>query len=165
MNPQLSLLLAKSIQLISPQCVPRCFGTVTAPTVKLSFDKYDVKREGTATGCPVIIMHGLFGSRQNWRAIAKRLNADLNPYRAVSERSSLNGLYKIKSTPFQIYAVDARNHGLSPRHPETNYDAMADDLKELYRHLGITKAALLGHSMGGRTMINLALKYVGFDYF
>lgn len=60
----------------------------------------------------------------------------------------------------QVLAIDARNHGLSPKSPEHNYDVLAADLKALYDHLGINKAALIGHSMGGRVMINFALKYV-----
>lgn len=64
------------------QCSARSFTTAPGASVKLSFDKYDAKRDST-TGNPVLILHGLFGSRQNWRAISKRLNADLNPYRPV----------------------------------------------------------------------------------
>lgn len=144
----------------------RSLSSVPGAAVKLSFDKYNVKPELSKSDAspPVLILHGLFGSRQNWRGISKRLNADLNPYRPVRSNCyafSIQIFSIIKcENPFQVYAIDTRNHGLSPRSPEHHYDLLAADLKELYSQEGITKAALLGHSMGGRVMINFALKYV-----
>lgn len=78
--------------LVASQCKSRYFSGSSASSlggaVKLSFDKYDVKRDSDVgskgSRPPLLILHGLFGSRQNWRAISKRLNADLNPYRAVN---------------------------------------------------------------------------------
>uniref|UniRef100_A0A182VUI8 Derlin n=1 Tax=Anopheles minimus TaxID=112268 RepID=A0A182VUI8_9DIPT len=58
-----------------------------------------------------------------------------------------------------IYAIDARNHGDSPHTDEHSYDHMVEDLVQLYQTLGIQQASIIGHSMGGRAMMLLALKY------
>ena len=82
---------------------------------------------------PLLIVHGLFGSAKNWGAIAKRL-----------------ALHR------QVVSVDMRNHGDSPRSPEHTYPAMADDLAEtIAAHGG--RADVLGHSMGGKAAMMLAL--------
>ena len=82
---------------------------------------------------PLLIAHGLFGSAKNWGAIAKRL-----------------ALHR------QVVTVDMRNHGDSPRSPEHTYPAMAADLAEtIAAHGG--RADLLGHSMGGKAAMTLAL--------
>jgi pimeloyl-ACP methyl ester carboxylesterase len=87
-------------------------------------------------GAPLIILHGLFGSLENWHSISQNLAAD-----------------------FQVFAVDQRNHGLSPHAPEMSYQLMAEDLQELLaaQHLGSVN--LLGHSMGGKTAMVFALIY------
>ena len=82
---------------------------------------------------PLLIAHGLFGSARNWGAIAKRL-----------------ALHR------QVIAVDLRNHGDSPRSPDQGYAAMAGDLGEtIAAHGG--RADVLGHSMGGKAAMVLAL--------
>ena len=92
----------------------------------------------TVTGAPgadppLLIVHGLFGSARNWGAIARRL-----------------GLHR------QVVTVDMRNHGDSPRSPEHTYAAMAGDLAEtIAAHGG--RADVLGHSMGGKAAMMLAL--------
>lgn len=60
----------------------------------------------------------------------------------------------------QVYAVDARNHGESPHSPNHRYEDLAEDVREFYRQHNIDKAIVIGHSMGGRTMMTFALKYV-----
>ena len=82
---------------------------------------------------PLVIAHGLFGSGRNWGVIAKRLSQDR-----------------------QVIAVDMRNHGDSPRHPSHGYEEMAADLAAVIEGLG-GQAALLGHSMGGKAAMTLAL--------
>lgn len=82
---------------------------------------------------PLVIAHGLFGSARNWGAIAKRL-----------------GLHR------QVIAVDMRNHGDSPRSPNQSYAAMAGDLAETIAEHG-GRADMLGHSMGGKAAMVLAL--------
>ncbi len=82
---------------------------------------------------PLVIAHGLFGSARNWSAVARRL-----------------------ALRRQVIAVDMRNHGDSPRSPEHGYAAMADDLAETVAAHG-GRADLLGHSMGGKAAMMLAL--------
>ena len=82
---------------------------------------------------PLLIAHGLFGSARNWGAIAKRL-----------------ALHR------QVIAVDMRNHGDSARSAEHGYPAMAGDLAETVAAHG-GRADVLGHSMGGKAAMVLAL--------
>ena len=82
---------------------------------------------------PLVIAHGLFGSGRNWGAIARRL--------AESR---------------QVVTLDMRNHGDSPKSPDHGYAAMADDLSAAMAAFG-GRADLLGHSMGGKAAMVLAL--------
>ncbi len=82
---------------------------------------------------PVLIVHGLFGSARNWGAIAKRL-----------------------SDSREVLAVDMRNHGDSPHSADQSYAAMADDLAEVIAAAG-GQADVVGHSMGGKAAMVLAL--------
>lgn len=84
----------------------------------------------------LIILHGLFGSLDNWQSIAQQLAKD-----------------------FRVIIVDQRNHGKSPHFDHHNYQLMASDLKEIMDGLGIEKAHLLGHSMGGKTVMQFAVDY------
>jgi pimeloyl-ACP methyl ester carboxylesterase len=86
---------------------------------------------------PLVIAHGLYGSGRNWGAIARRL-----------------------AETRQVVAVDMRNHGDSPRSPDHSYEAMADDLASTIADHG-GKADLLGHSMGGKAAMVLALSESG----
>lgn len=89
---------------------------------------------GTATDAPpLLIAHGLFGSARNWNVIAKRL-----------------------SDARQVISVDMRNHGQSPRAPSQDYAGMAGDLAEVIDAHG-GRADVLGHSMGGKAAMMLAL--------
>jgi pimeloyl-ACP methyl ester carboxylesterase len=87
-------------------------------------------------GSPVAILHGLFGSGRNWRAIAQQL--------AVRHR---------------VVAFDLRNHGASPWADGMSYGEMVDDLRASLRTRNIEHAALLGHSMGGKVAMLAALLY------
>ncbi len=86
----------------------------------------------TGSGFPVIILHGLYGSSDNWMSIAKQL-----------------------SDQFRVIIPDQRNHGQSPHSPVHSYAAMANDLYELAMDLGLEKFHLVGHSMGGRVAMLL----------
>ncbi|OAX79345.1 hypothetical protein ACJ72_06341, partial [Emergomyces africanus] len=86
---------------------------------------------------PIIFMHGLFGSKQNNRSISKSLGNHLKT---------------------RIYALDLRNHGDSPHLPEHDYTAMADDVEEFIHNLKLAKPTLIGHSMGAKTAMTVALR-------
>ena len=90
---------------------------------------------GDHAGIPVLIVHGLFGSGRNWGVIARRL-AETRP----------------------VIAVDMRNHGDSPRFATQSYADMAGDLAEVIAAHG-GRADVLGHSMGGKAAMVLALTH------
>lgn len=90
---------------------------------------------------PLLVNHGLFGSKANWNSLCKVFHQQTSPQR-------------------KVIAIDARNHGDSPHTNTHTYEHLAEDIKALYNQLKIKKAALLGHSMGGRTVMLFALKYV-----
>lgn len=85
------------------------------------------------TGPALLIAHGLFGSARNWGVIAKRL-----------------------SDTRRVISVDMRNHGDSPRFDSNSYTDMADDLVQVIEHIG-APMDVLGHSMGGKTAMTLAI--------
>ena len=87
-------------------------------------------------GPDVVLIHGLFGSLENLNVIAKPL-----------------------SEHFCVTNVDLRNHGLSPHSDEMDYTAMANDVVELMTALNIQKAHLVGHSMGGKVAMQIALSH------
>ena len=87
-------------------------------------------------GRALILLHGLFGSSDNWHSIAQRL-----------------------AEKFQIFSLDQRNHGQSPHSAEMNYALMAGDLNEFMTARGIETAFVLGHSMGGKTAMQFALQF------
>jgi esterase len=86
-------------------------------------------------GQPMIILHGLFGTSDNWQTHAKKL-----------------------SEYYRVILVDQRNHGHSEWSEAFSYDWMADDLEELFLALQLKKVILIGHSMGGKTAIRFAQK-------
>ncbi len=88
------------------------------------------------SGFSVIILHGLFGSLDNWQTIAKKL-----------------------AEKFQVFIVDQRNHGKSPHSNKFNYELMTNDLLQFMQEHGLTKAHLIGHSMGGKAAMQFALSY------
>jgi pimeloyl-ACP methyl ester carboxylesterase len=90
----------------------------------------------TGSGKPLVILHGLFGSLDNWFSIAKELVEH-----------------------YTLYLVDQRNHGDSPHAEVWNYAVMVEDLKELLDAEGLDKIYLMGHSMGGKTAMNFAVNY------
>ncbi|WP_320053901.1 alpha/beta fold hydrolase [uncultured Acetobacteroides sp.] len=90
----------------------------------------------TGNGYPLIIVHGLYGSSDNWLSVAKMLEKH-----------------------FSIYLVDLRNHGSSPHSPLHSYEAMALDLNEFIEDNCIEKPILVGHSMGGKVVMQLGLMY------
>jgi esterase len=90
---------------------------------------------GTETGrTPLVLVHGLFGSSANWHGVARRLAAER-----------------------RVLVPDLRNHGDSPWDGRMDYPSMAADLMALLDRLGIVRAHLAGHSMGGKAAMWLAL--------
>lgn len=87
-------------------------------------------------GKPLFILHGLFGSADNWQTLGKRF-----------------------AEHYKVYFVDQRNHGHSPHSDEFSYDLMVEDFHALVTDLGEEKINVIGHSMGGKTVIGYAAKY------
>ncbi|HPR60793.1 MAG TPA: alpha/beta fold hydrolase [Prolixibacteraceae bacterium] len=87
-------------------------------------------------GFPVVILHGLYGSSDNWLPIGRML-----------------------AEKFRVIMVDLRNHGASPHYNTHSYADMVTDLAWLLHELEIEKAHLLGHSMGGKLAIAFAADY------
>ena len=105
------------------------------PTVDLAFTTYgdeDPRRE------TVVVLHGLFGSGRNWMTIARRLSAR-----------------------YRVLAPDLRNHGASPWATPMDYPAMAADVAALLVHHANRPVTLVGHSMGGKAAMALALSRPG----
>jgi pimeloyl-ACP methyl ester carboxylesterase len=87
-------------------------------------------------GHPLIILHGLLGSLDNWATLARRLAGH-----------------------FHVFTFDARNHGRSFHSNVMNYEAMVEDVNMFMHRHALPTAHLLGHSMGGKTAMQCAVTY------
>ena len=87
-------------------------------------------------GPPLIILHGLLGSGENWRSFSRCLSAQ-----------------------FTVIALDLRNHGRSPHSEIFDYDAMVGDLNEFAEQQALSAFMLLGHSMGGKVAMQFACEH------
>lgn len=87
-------------------------------------------------GQPIIIMHGIFGSSDNW----------LTQQKMLSER-------------YRVIALDLRNHGQSPHDYTFDYPAMVSDLKHFIEEHHLQNAIVVGHSMGGKVAMNFAVAH------
>ena len=87
-------------------------------------------------GQPLILLHGLFGSGDNWGKVARHF-----------------------SECYQVICVDLRNHGRSPHSTSQSYIDMADDLLALCDALNLERTHLLGHSLGGKVAMQFATQY------
>ncbi|MEX2454776.1 MAG: alpha/beta fold hydrolase [Rhodospirillaceae bacterium] len=96
--------------------------------IDLAYNEYG---EG---GRPLVVLHGLFGSARNWAGIAK----------------SLAGSHR-------VFTLDLRNHGASPRAATMSYGEMAEDVAGFIAAHGLEGAVVIGHSMGGKVAMRLAL--------
>lgn len=94
--------------------------------MELNFKRY-------GQGDPLIIIHGLFGSLDNWQTLGKKFAED-----------------------FDTILVDQRNHGHSPHSDDFDYDHMATDLIRLIEEQNLENAYIIGHSMGGKTVMRAA---------
>lgn len=97
----------------------------------LNYEKY-------GSGRPLIILHGLLGSGENWRTPAKQL-----------------------ARRYAVYTPDLRNHGSSFHDEEMSYPVMAEDIRRFMDAEGIEGPIVLGHSMGGKAAMELALRHPG----
>lgn len=100
--------------------------------MELAFREY-------GTGTPLIILHGLFGQSDNWNTLAKRFGEQ----------------------GFRVFTVDQRNHGLSGHSDVWDYESMAEDLYEFIQQHQLENPILLGHSMGGKTVMFFELMHSG----
>ena len=96
----------------------------------------DLHCEVYGQGEPLVILHGLFGSLENWRTVSTRL-----------------------ASHFKVVALDQRNHGSSPHSFEMDYGVMARDVLETMKRHAVRDGYVLGHSMGGKTAMQLALTH------
>lgn len=87
-------------------------------------------------GFPIVIVHGLYGSSDNWLTVGKKL-----------------------STHNKVYMIDQRNHGQSPNSDEHSYENLKNDLSAFFDQQKIEKAILMGHSMGGKAAMCFAADY------
>ncbi|MGH7950361.1 MAG: alpha/beta fold hydrolase [Limisphaerales bacterium] len=87
-------------------------------------------------GEPLIILHGLFGSSDNWLGLAQKF-----------------------AVKFHIFVLDLRNHGRSPHSDEMNYSLMAGDVVEFLDGQKIESTNVLGHSLGGKVAMQFALNF------
>ena len=87
-------------------------------------------------GKPIIILHGLFGSSDNWLTQAK-----------------------LFAPNYKVFSVDQRNHGQSPHSDDFDYSSMVADLNEFIQDQRISDPVIIGHSMGGKTAMNFALAH------
>ncbi len=87
-------------------------------------------------GTPVIILHGFLGMLDNWKTFGRKLAEE-----------------------YQVFLVDQRDHGRSPHTQDFSYDLLAEDLKDFMKSQGLESAILLGHSMGGKTVMRFCQKY------
>ncbi|MGI9525575.1 MAG: alpha/beta fold hydrolase [Weeksellaceae bacterium] len=83
----------------------------------------------------LIIVHGLFGQLDNWNTLGKKF-----------------------ADHFTTHLVDLRNHGRSFHHSDTTHASMADDLVAYLKEYNINNASFIGHSLGGKVVMNLALR-------
>lgn len=98
--------------------------------MKLFFRKY-------GQGPPLIIFHGLFGQSDNWNTLGKQFS----------------------ECGFAVYLIDQRNHGFSPHSDEWNYALMSNDILELIEDNRLENVILLGHSMGGKSVMHFAVHH------
>lgn len=88
------------------------------------------------SGPPLVVLHGLLGSLNNWQSTAREL-----------------------STQFRVILVDQRNHGRSFHSPQHSYSLLSGDIQALMDSLSLEKTSLMGHSMGGKTAMSFAARF------
>lgn len=102
---------------------------ISIDIMKLNFDQ-------VGNGPNLILLHGLFGSASNFRTLAKKFGEHCT-----------------------VYCLDLRNHGASPHDSDTSFEAMASDIIEFMDMHNIEKTAIMGHSLGGKVAMQVALTF------
>ncbi|SPC67090.1 related to alpha/beta hydrolase [Ustilago sp. UG-2017b] len=116
--------------------------SATGKTVSLDYESYlptPTQLSNRRTEVPIaslVVCHGLFGSKQNWRSLG----------RAISQRFGI-----------PVFALDLRNHGTSPHIDGLAYSDMALDVIEFMKSQRLENVGLIGHSMGGKVSMSVAL--------
>ncbi len=94
-------------------------------------------KQVSSEGQPLVVLHGVFGSLDNWATVSK----------------------EIADAGYAVYLLDQRNHGRSPHSDEFTQEAMAADLAEFIEEHSLQNPVLVGHSMGGKTVMRYAMEY------
>ncbi|WP_291726412.1 alpha/beta fold hydrolase [Bernardetia sp.] len=103
--------------------------------------KLNYKELGSSNAQPLLILHGVFGSLDNWLTLGRQF-----------------------AEHYQVFLIDQRNHGRSPHHVEMDYIVLANDLQIFIEEHQLKNPLLIGHSMGGKVVMQYALSYPnGFD--
>lgn len=87
-------------------------------------------------GEPLLILHGYFGMGDNWKSLANKF-----------------------ADHFEVHLIDQRNHGRSFHSDDFSYELMVEDLHHYIKHHRLEKVHLLGHSMGGKTVMLFAVTF------
>jgi pimeloyl-ACP methyl ester carboxylesterase len=87
-------------------------------------------------GYPLVILHGLLGSSDNWHSIAKQL-----------------------AVQYKVFLIDQRNHGKSPHTKDFTYEVLVEDLSHFFEQHSVAQAHIIGHSMGGKAAMLFAMNY------
>ncbi|KAG9089218.1 hypothetical protein FS749_001524 [Ceratobasidium sp. UAMH 11750] len=112
----------------------RTLATVSSSPVKLAYEKVDPPE--LKSDSPMLIVHGLYGSKQNWRSLSKAFARNLGR---------------------PVYTVDLRNHGDSPHAEAMDYTSLAEDILHFCQSKSLSKISLIGHSLGGKVVMAFAL--------
>jgi pimeloyl-ACP methyl ester carboxylesterase len=110
----------------------------------MSIVDLNYRRMGPQGAVPVVILHGLFGSSDNWGSIGKELAEPAGAH-----------------APLDVLLVDLRDHGRSPHSLATSYPHMAADVHALVQRLALKPFVLVGHSMGGKAAMVFAQRWPG----
>ncbi|KAJ8713033.1 hypothetical protein PYW08_008337 [Mythimna loreyi] len=117
--------------------VNRVMQTLRSRSTALSLAYKTYGPSPTPKNKPILVLHDCLGTKQNWDSICRKLTA-------LSQKT--------------VIAVDARNHGDSPYCDTHDYTSLADDVLKLISHFVLEDCIIIGHSMGGRTAMMLALQ-------
>ena len=98
--------------------------------------KLNYKELGNPNSQPLLILHGVFGSLDNWLTLGRQF-----------------------AETYRVFLIDQRNHGRSPHDSTMNYTALADDLHHFIEEHQLKNPLLIGHSMGGKVVMQYALTY------